>query len=209
MRGPNVRSFLLVSGATRYYIVGCYIPPNNLTTLTHIKQAWMACPKGCLPIVLGDLNVNLAAPRDERDETIAEQVDAMNLVDMSSRFCQRRGKNSHGRWTWRMRRGGRWVSSQCDYFLGRATDLGRFWRVSVRLPFCHDSDHRALVAKIRAGGGREMKKYRRRYRCFPLRVPSEPHTELVGAYEELRRDVIPPPKGNARPTDGFRISPGS
>jgi hypothetical protein len=54
MRGPNVLSFLLVSGATRYYIVGCYIPPNDLTTLTHIKQAWMACPKGCLPIVLGD-----------------------------------------------------------------------------------------------------------------------------------------------------------
>ena len=119
----------------------------------HIKQAWMACPKGCLLIMLGDLNVNLAAPRDKRDETIAEQVDAMNLVDMSSRFCQRRGKNSHGQWTWRMRRGGRWVSSQCDYFLGRATDLGRFRRVSVRLPFCHDSDHRALVAKKLCRGG--------------------------------------------------------
>ncbi len=39
-----------------------------------------------------------------------------------------------------------------------------------------------------------MKKYRRRYRCFLLRVPSEPHTKLVGAYEELRCDVIPPPK---------------
>jgi hypothetical protein len=44
----------------------------------------MACPKSCLPIMLGDLNANLAAPHDERDETIAEQVDAMNLVDMSS-----------------------------------------------------------------------------------------------------------------------------
>ncbi len=40
----------------------------------------------------------------------------------------------------RMRRGRRWVSSQCDYILGRATDLGRWiWRVSVRTPFCHDS----------------------------------------------------------------------
>ncbi len=187
-------SFQLVSGATRYYIVGCYIPPNNLTTLMHIEQAWMACPKECLPIMLGDLNINLAAPRDERDETIAEQVNAMNLVDMSSRFCQRRGKNSHGRWTWRMRRGGQWISSQCDYFLGRATNLGRFWRVGVRLPFCHDSDHHALVAKICAGGGRVMTKYRRRYCRFPLRVPSEPHTKLVGAYEELRCDVIPPPE---------------
>jgi hypothetical protein len=123
MRGLNVLSFLLVSGATRYYILGCYIPPNDLTTLTHIKQAWMACPKGCLPIVLGDLNTNLAAPRDEHDETIAEQVDTMNLVDMSSPFRQRRGNNSNGRWTWQMRRGRRWVSSQCDYILGRATNL--------------------------------------------------------------------------------------
>jgi hypothetical protein len=63
--GLNVLSFQLVTGAARYYIVGCYIPPNDLTTLTHIKQAWTACPKGCLPIVLGDLNANFAALRDE------------------------------------------------------------------------------------------------------------------------------------------------
>jgi hypothetical protein len=68
-----------------------------------------------------------------------------------------------GKRTWQMRRGGQWVSSQCDYFLGRATDLGRFQHVSVQLLFCHDSDHCALVAKIRAGGGEEMKKYRQRY----------------------------------------------
>ena len=149
MRGPNVLSFQLVSGATRWYIVGCYIPPNDLTTLTHVEQAWQACPRGCLPILLGDLNVNLAAPRDERDETIAEQVDAMALSDMSAHFRQRSGKRSSGRWTWRMRRGRRWISSQCDYVLARETDRGRwFRRVSVRQPFCHNSDHRALVAEI-------------------------------------------------------------
>ncbi len=96
MRGPNMLSFQLVLGATRWYIVGCYIPPNDLTTLTHIEQAWQACPRGCLPILLGDLNVNLAAPRDERDETIAKQVDAMALSDMSAHFRQRSGKGSSG-----------------------------------------------------------------------------------------------------------------
>ena len=59
MCGPNVLLFQLVSGATRWYIVGCYLPLNNPTTLTHVKQAWQACPRGCLPILLGDLNVNL------------------------------------------------------------------------------------------------------------------------------------------------------
>ena len=124
IRGPNVLSFQLVSGAARWYIIGCYIPPNDLTTLTHVDEAWRACPKGCLPILLGDLNVNLAAPRNNRDDTIADQVDAMALIDMSTHFRQRRGRRSRGRWTWRMRRGRRWVSSQCDYILGRATDLG-------------------------------------------------------------------------------------
>ena len=96
MLGPNVLSFQLVLGATQWYIVGCYIPPNDLTTLTHVEQAWQACPWGCLPILLGDLNVNLAAPRDNRDKTIAEQVDTMALSDMSAHFRQWSGKQSSG-----------------------------------------------------------------------------------------------------------------
>jgi hypothetical protein len=67
--GPNMLSFQLVLGATRWYIVECYIPPNNLTTLTHVEQAWQACPRGCLPILLGNLNINLAD--NKCDETIA------------------------------------------------------------------------------------------------------------------------------------------
>jgi hypothetical protein len=57
-----------------------------------------------------------------REETIAEQVDVMDLVDMSRHFCQRLGKRLWGSWTWWMRREGRWISSQCDYFLGREND---------------------------------------------------------------------------------------
>jgi hypothetical protein len=94
--GPNALTFQLVLGATRWYIIGCYIPPNNLTTLTHVKHAWQACPKGCLPIMLGDLNINLATPRDKRDKTIAKLVDTMALIDMSSHFCQQCGNISQG-----------------------------------------------------------------------------------------------------------------
>jgi hypothetical protein len=124
LHGPNVLSFQLMSGTTRWYIMGCYILLTNLTTLTHIKQAWLACPKGCLPILLGDLNVNLAAPRNKPNNTIAKQVDAMTLIDMSSHFCQWCGRRSWGQLTGWMRRGRHWVSSQCDYILGRATNLG-------------------------------------------------------------------------------------
>jgi hypothetical protein len=51
-----------------------------------------------------------------------------------------------------MRREGRWISSQCDYFLGRETNRRRFQCVSIQMP-CYHSDHRALVAVIYAEGG--------------------------------------------------------
>jgi hypothetical protein len=107
-------------------------------------------------------------------------------------FCHRCGIDSWGQWR-RMRRGRCWVSSQCNYILGRATNLGRFQHISVRMPFCHDSNHRALVTKICAGGKKEMTKYWRQYWCFLLRIPQGPCTELESMYEELHLDVIPPP----------------
>ena len=38
-----------------------------------------------------------------------------------------------------------------------------------------------------------MKRYRKMYRRFPLKIPRGPRTELVSKYEVLRQDVIPPP----------------
>jgi hypothetical protein len=115
---PNVITFVVVLGGDCYYAVQCYIPPNNLTTLTHVKAAWNKCPKGHILILLSDLNIKLASPRNEQDELIAEQVgDVMGLVDVSCQLKQPCRVRAQGRWTWRMRRGGRWVSSQCDYFL--------------------------------------------------------------------------------------------
>jgi hypothetical protein len=62
----------------------------------------------------------------DREEAIAEQVEAMGLVDMSRHFYQRTGKRLQGMWMWRMRREGRWISSQCDYLFGRETNRQRF-----------------------------------------------------------------------------------
>jgi hypothetical protein len=141
-RGPNVLTFELVTGQMRYFVVGAYIPPSDLgTTLTHIRQAWSECPQGCEPLLLGDLNANLINPRDEREDGIAEQVDAMDLVDMGRHFCQRRRRRCRGRWTWRMRRGGKMTSSQCDYLMVRASARRRFRRVRLVDPRYHNSDH--------------------------------------------------------------------
>jgi hypothetical protein len=39
VRGPNVLSFVIVTGGARFYAVGCYIPPKDLSTLATIVQA--------------------------------------------------------------------------------------------------------------------------------------------------------------------------
>ncbi len=112
--GPNVISLHLMMGACQFFVVGCYIPPSNLITLACVDKAWSECPHGAHPILVGNLIINLCALCMKRKETIAEQVEAMDLVDMSRHFCQRLGKRLRRRWTWRMRRGGRWISSQCN-----------------------------------------------------------------------------------------------
>ena len=44
--GPNVLSFDLVVGRDRFYCIGAYIPPNDLSALMDVKKAWNAMPKG-------------------------------------------------------------------------------------------------------------------------------------------------------------------
>jgi hypothetical protein len=108
IRGPNVLSFVIVMGSQRFYTVRCYIPPTNLSTLPQVEQALNECPQGHTPLLIGDLNINLCAPRNERDEQIAEGVeDVCGLTNLSKQFCQQSRSHTRGRWTWRMRRGRR------------------------------------------------------------------------------------------------------
>jgi hypothetical protein len=135
IRGPNVLTFVLVTGSCQFFAVGCYIPPNNLSTLTTIEQAWNKCPRRHIPLLLGNLNVNLHSPRDERDKQIAKVVeDVMGLTDLSQHFRQQSRGSVRGRWTWRMRRGKRWISSQCDYVLGRVTNRRKYCSIRLRTP---------------------------------------------------------------------------
>ncbi len=105
----------------RFFVVGCYIPPSDLETLTDVERAWQACPTGVHPLLVGVLNFNFCAPRTDRKEAIAEQVEAMGLVDMSRHFYQRTGKRLRGTWMWRMRREGRWIFSVTTSLEGKPT----------------------------------------------------------------------------------------
>jgi hypothetical protein len=188
--GPNIISLHLMMGTCQFYVVGCYIPPSNLATLTCVDKAWSECPRGAHPILVGNLNINLCALRTERKEMIVKQVEAMRLVDMPRHFYQRLGKRLWGRWTWWVRRGGRWISSQCNYFLGRETDHRRFQHVSLWMPLYY-SNHHALVTVIYAeGGGVEAVP---RMQQFPLSLPWGPKVQLDAAYEEPQQDVVHSP----------------
>jgi hypothetical protein len=88
--GPNMLSFVIVTGRSqRFYIMECYILPSNLNTLPQVKHALNECPKGHTPLLIGDLNVKLCAPRDKQDKRITEVVeDNCGLTNLSKPFRQ-------------------------------------------------------------------------------------------------------------------------
>ncbi len=91
-----------------------------------------------------------------------------------------------------MSRGGRWVSSQCDYFPQREIDRRRFCNISLGMPSHHDSDNCAIVAKIYSGAKKKLKAYRQRHHRFPIKLPHDPQGELETLFEELCVCVAPP-----------------
>ena len=57
----------------------------------------------------------------------------------------------------------------------------------LRMPRHYDSDHRAIVVKLRAGGIKRLRGYRRKHGRFPIRLPRYgPRTEMEASFEELK-----------------------
>ena len=69
---PNVMTIHVVTRKIRYYIVGCYLPPDDLETLEYVKKAWEQRPTDATPLLMGDINVDLDNPESERDDIITE-----------------------------------------------------------------------------------------------------------------------------------------
>ena len=64
--GPNVIGFQLAKGAHRWYIVGCYLTPDDTSTMERFVEALWSQPKGVELLVAGDLNANLTVPEGDR-----------------------------------------------------------------------------------------------------------------------------------------------
>jgi hypothetical protein len=100
---PNLLTFQLFTGDERFYCMGIYIPPSDMMGVEDLRAAWEACPTGCIPLVLGNLNINFRDPRDEQEELIVDLLDKINVVDTLRRFVPRRPRkqSTRSRWTWR------------------------------------------------------------------------------------------------------------
>ncbi len=86
---PNILTFQLVTGGVRFFVMGAYIPPADTTGVDDIRDAWAKCPSNYKPLLIGDLNINFGSPHSEREETIVDLLEEINLADISRKFCQR------------------------------------------------------------------------------------------------------------------------
>ena len=59
--GPNVIRFQLATGARQWYIVGCYLAPNDTLMIERVFEALRERPKAAELLIAGDLNINFAA----------------------------------------------------------------------------------------------------------------------------------------------------
>jgi len=87
---PNLLTFQLVTGDEQFYCMGVYTPPTDTMGVEDLWAAWEACPEGCMPLILGDLNINFGEPRDEWDKVICDLIDDIDIVDASRRYAPRR-----------------------------------------------------------------------------------------------------------------------
>ena len=89
--GQNVIGFQLATGARRWYIVGCYLAPDDTSTIERVVEAIRERPKGAELLVAGDLNVNLAYTEgDRRGEDITTTITTEGLEDMAPHFLPRK-----------------------------------------------------------------------------------------------------------------------
>jgi hypothetical protein len=86
---PNVLTFQLVTRGVRFFVMGTYIPPADMTGVEDLRDAWDKCPANCKPLLLGDLNINFGSPHSEQEEIIVDLLDKINLANISQKFRQR------------------------------------------------------------------------------------------------------------------------
>ena len=80
-----------MKGAQQWYIVGCYLAPDDTSTKERVVEALRELPKGAELLVAGGMNTNLAEPEgDRREEDIAATLATEGLEDMAAHLLPQR-----------------------------------------------------------------------------------------------------------------------
>ena len=190
--GLNVMSCEVATGARRWYIIGCYLAPDDTETIERVVTALGYRPKGTALIVEGDLNTDLEdSESDRRGTEITTAMTEAGVEDMTAHFLPRKRSWGRERRTWSMVREGKVVRSRTEYLLG--TDRSIFRNVSVQDPR-HNTNHFMVVGCLHSSPKWEHTHYIMGRWKISLRPPTEP-TREDGIFEALRRAV---PKPHAR-----------
>ena len=170
--GPNVLSFEVATGARRWYIIGCYLSPNDAQTIERVVTALGDQPRGTALLVVGGLNTDLGAvENDRRGSEIAAEMTEAGVEDMTTHLLPRKRPWGRELRTWIMVREGSVVRSRTDYLLG--TDRSLFRNVSVRDPR-HNTNHYMVVGHLRSATAQDHACYIKGRRKMPLKPPTEP-----------------------------------
>ena len=163
------------TGWRRWYIIGCYLAPDDARTIERVVTALGDQPRGTALIVAGDFNTDLGDMAcDRRGTEIAAAITEAGLEDMTAHFLPRKRKWGRERRTWSMVRGGKAIRSWTDYILG--TDRSLFRNVAVRDPH-YNSDHYMVVGLLKGRTAREHIRYITGRRRLPLKPPEQPTRE--------------------------------
>ena len=190
--GPDVMSFEVATGERRWYIIRCYLAPDDTKTIERVVTALGDRPKGTALVVAGDLNTDLEDSESDRRGTYIAAVMTMAGVEhMTAHFLPRKRRWGRERRTCSMVREGKVVRSRTDYIIG--IDRNLFRNVSVRDPR-HNTNHFMVVGCLRSAPEQEHTRYIMGRWKMPLRPPTEP-TREEGIFASLRRAV---PKPHAR-----------
>ena len=147
--GPNVLSFKVMTGRRRWYIIGCYIAPDDARTIERVVTALGDKPRGPALIVAGGFNTDLVDMASYgRGTEIAAALTEAGLEDITAHFLLRKRQWGKERRTWSMVREGKVIRSRTDYLLG--TDRSLFRNVAVQDPI-QNSDHNMVVGQLWGG----------------------------------------------------------
>ena len=112
---PNVISFTVTSGRKIWYIVGAYVPPNDLLAVHPVTYALEYGTEGMGKMLVGDLNACLVNPRYQRDNHLATVITGNGLTYQERHLIPRWRYRAEENWTWIIWGKGKPILGQRDY----------------------------------------------------------------------------------------------